>query len=126
MGPAALLNSLVSQIIGVPNGPNISVISGRRWLRIGILGKKLLVLLSRITLGIFAFRLLRTLPCLCVGTQSSERSRSQSSGAYSQDTPSGNSVLDHPVFRLIAHRFSSSMVNSTIFVLCTQEQARAN
>src|SRR5882724_2824599 len=30
MGPTALLNSLVGQVKGVPDGPDISVISGRR------------------------------------------------------------------------------------------------
>jgi hypothetical protein len=52
-----------------------------------------------------AFCLLRAFPRLCVGAQSCECSRSQSSGAYSQDAPSGNSILHHLVFLLIVHRF---------------------
>src|ERR1700682_2565902 len=116
MGPPTLLNSLVRQIVGVPNGTDISVISGRRHVGVGILEQKWLVLLSGVTRGMVAFCLMRTLPGLCVRSQSPECSRSQGGRTHSQDTPSGNCGIHHLVFLLVTHRvFPQSMVKSTIF-----------
>src|SRR5258708_12630908 len=93
MGPPTLLNSLVRQIKGVPDGPNISVISGRRHVGVGILEQKRLVLLSGVTRGMVAFCLTRTFPGLRVGTECGECSRTQCTAAHPQNAPSLKSLL---------------------------------